>query len=125
MIHTIPVSSRSATSRALAASALHTGAAEPERRVVGDADGVVDVAGPVDHGAGAEQLLVVGAHVGGDVGENRGLHERTGAGHDLAAGHHPGALVDRVRDLLDEAVAGLRRRQRSVVGVVGERVRRS
>lgn len=49
----------------------HVGA-ESERGVVGDGHGLLDVADRVDRRDGAEGLLLVDPHLGGDAGEHRG-----------------------------------------------------
>ena len=71
--------------------------AEPERRVVGELDRLVRSADAVERGDRAEGLLVVHAHLGGDVGERRSARRtsRRSVRRALSAAQHGGALVRR------------------------------
>lgn len=59
---------------------------EAEGGVVGDLDGLVEVAGAEEHGDGAEELFAVDGAGAGDVGEDGGLEVVAVAHHAFASG---------------------------------------
>src|SRR3954452_1585656 len=89
------------------------GGTEPVRGGVRQLDRLVLVRDLVDDRGRTEEFLVVGPHLRGDVGEDRGLDERARMVGAATAGDHRGALVDRVLDLrvqiLRRLLAGQRR----------------
>src|SRR4051812_40943734 len=116
--------------RAVEVAAEHS-RAEAVVGAVGQCDGLVLVRHLVDDGGGAEQLLVVGPHLGRDAGEQGGLDEGALVVRTPAAGQHRGALVDGVLDLRVQVLSGALRgqggqRRRRVGGVTrgegGERL---
>src|SRR3954451_21214120 len=111
--------------------AAEDGRAQAVVGAVGQCDGLVLVRHLVDDGGGAEQLLVVGPHLGRDAGEQGGLDEGALVVRTPAAGQHRGALVDGVLDLRVQVLSGALRgqggqRRRRVGGVTrgegGERL---
>ena len=98
------------------------GAAEPERRRVGQLQRVLRVARHDERRHGAEQLLVEGQHAARDAAEHRRRVVVAGAVGDLPAGEHLGALVLRLLDLVLELLPEVRAGERAEVGAVGHRV---
>ena len=115
LIHTMPTSSRSATSRASCLVAAEHRPAEPVGAAVGQLDGAVGVGHPVDHGRRAEQLLAERPHLRRDPGQDGRLDERAGPVDPVAAGVHDRALADRVVDLLHQDLRRALGGQRPVV----------
>ena len=68
LMKTLPASMRRASALARSMSRVHSAAPRPNSRVVGQADGLVRVAGADDRGHRAERLLAEAGHVRRDAG---------------------------------------------------------
>ena len=93
-----------------------------ERRRVGQADGLVDIAHTEERRDRSEQLFVVGGSVFGDVGQHRRQIVITRAIEPPSAGEQASARRQRLAHLLVEGRQDIGRRQGADVGRLIERV---